>query len=352
MFLLRPVTEDDLGALLELSRQTAHGLTTLPSDERILGRRVRRSLESFARIATEPEPGDAYLLVLEDLESGQVVGTSALFSKVGGFEPFYAYRIETSVHESRTLGVRKEVGALHLVAEHAGPSEIGTLFLLPKARRGGTGRLLSLGRFLLIAEHPEAFDEKVIAEMRGVIDEAGHSPFWEAIGRHFFDVDLSTADFWSAEDKSVIADLMPTHPIYIPMLPEPAQAVIGRVHPLTEPALHLLESEGFQDAGMVDIFEAGPVIECARDEIRTLRESRVTRVVAVESPGSASKGGVEHLVARHGRTFRAAKGAVEIRDEGLVLPEPLARALEVEAGEEVRHSPARPDADLGTGRSR
>ncbi len=340
MFFLRPVREDDLDALIDLSKATAHGLTTLPTDERILGRRIRTSLESFARLESEPVPGDAYLLVLADLESGRVVGTSALFSKVGGFEPFYAYRIKTSLHESKSLGVRKEVSALHLVTEHDGPTEIGTLFLLPEARRGGNGRLLSLGRFLLIAEHRTAFDETVIAELRGVIDEKGESDFWEALGRHFFDVDLPTADFFSVEDKSIIADLMPIQPIYIPLLPKAAQAVIGRVHPLTEPALHLLEAEGFHDAGMVDIFEAGPVVECPRDEIRTVRESLVARVVSIDEPEQPGEDQPEFLVTRR-RDFRAAKGSFRVSDAGLEISPALARALEIEVGEEARYAPFR-----------
>jgi len=341
MHVLRPVQESDLDALVALSRETAHGLTTLPTDERILGRRIRRSLESFARLDSEPEPGDAYLLVLEDLATRRIDGTSGLFSKVGGFEPFYAYRIEKSLHESKTLDVRKEVSALHLVAEHDGPTEIGTLFLSPEARHGGLGRLLSLGRFLLIAEYPGAFDETVIAEMRGVINEAGQSPFWEALGRHFFDVDLPTADLFSAEDKTFIADLMPTHPIYIPLLPADAQAVIGRVHPLTEPALHLLESEGFRDAGMVDIFEAGPVVECPRDEIRTLRESRVARVSEIANRVETDPALPEYLITRR-RSFRAARAACSLSEDGIAISRELADALETEVGEEVRYAPLRP----------
>ncbi len=340
MVFLRPVKEQDLAALMALSRETAHGLTTLPRDERILGRRIRSSLESFLRLETEPVEGDQYLLVLEDTESGQVVGTSAIVSKVGGFKPFYAYRVESSVHESEALGVHKQVEALHLITEHDGPSEIGTLFLLPNMRRAGTGRLLSLGRFLLIAEHPSAFDSTIIAEMRGVIDDEGQSVFWEALGRHFFDVDLSTADYKSIEDKTFIADLMPTHPIYIPMLPKEVQAVIGKVHPLTEPAKHLLEDEGFRDAGMVDIFEAGPVIECLRDEIRTVRESRVARVTSIGELPDTDRRLPEFLISRC-RSFRAAKGPISISEGGVAIPAALAAALEVEVGDEVRFAPLR-----------
>src|SRR5262249_22653987 len=158
---------------------------------------------------------------------------------------FYAYRIEKAVHESDVLKVRKEVPFLKLVTEHNGPCEIGSLFLAPSYRRDGNGRFLSLVRFLFMAEQPKRFDPVVIAELRGVIDDLGHSAFWDALGRHFFEVEYPTADYLSMVNKKFIADLMPSHPIYIPLLPKEAQAVIGQVHEQTRPALKILEDEGF-----------------------------------------------------------------------------------------------------------
>jgi arginine N-succinyltransferase len=344
MFVLRPARETDLEAVLGLGRESKHGLTTLRSSERIIRRRIRNSIDSFLRIESDPIAGDEYFLVLEDLETRTLVGTSAIFTKVGGFQPFYAYRVETSIHESKTLDVRKELRVLHLVTEHDGPSEIGTLFLSPRARGTGAGRLLSLGRFLLIAEYRPAFDETLIAEMRGIIDDDGRSPFWEALGRHFFDVDLPTADSMSTEDKSFIADLMPTHPIYIALLPRDAQEVIGRVHADTEPAVRLLEAEGFRDSGMVDIFEAGKVIECPRDEIRSVRESKVMRIDSLGHPRSDETGRAPYLIARRSE-FRATVGEAEIRDGGVTISSEIALALEIHVGDEVRLTPLRAAAE-------
>ncbi|MFH7127688.1 arginine N-succinyltransferase [Klebsiella pneumoniae] len=53
-----------------------------------------------------------------------------------------------------------------------------TLFLDPQWRKEGNGYLLSKSRFLFMAAFRERFNEKVVAEMRGVIDEQGYSPFW------------------------------------------------------------------------------------------------------------------------------------------------------------------------------
>src|SRR5207302_321780 len=246
MLVIRPIALPDLDQLEALTALTGYGLTTLPRDKQLLRRRIRESIRGFEKLTDDDRPrGETYLFVMEDLSTGKVVGTSAIVAKVGGFDPFYAYRIETTVHESKMLKVRKEVQVLHLVREHDGPCEIGSLFLAPQYRRGGAGRLLSLCRFLFMAQFPEYFDPEVIAEMRGVVDEKGGSPLWDHLGRHFFDIDYPTADYLSMVNKRFIADLMPKHPIYIPLLPKDAQAVIGKVHEQTEPALRMLEAEGF-----------------------------------------------------------------------------------------------------------
>ncbi|PWS15075.1 arginine N-succinyltransferase, partial [Klebsiella pneumoniae] len=76
------------------------------------------------------------------------------------------------------------------------------------------------------------FNAKVVAEMRGVIDEHGYSPFWESLGKRFFAIEFSRADYLSGTGKKAfIAALMPKHPLYIDFLSDEARAVIGQVHP-------------------------------------------------------------------------------------------------------------------------
>src|SRR3954471_10785177 len=221
MLVLRPVSLKDLDALLELTRSTGYGLTTLPADPQFLRKRILKSQRSFEGMSEQPA-GEAFLLVLEEADSGKVIGTSGMVSKVGGFEPFYAFRIETTVHESKQLAVRKEIPVLHLVAEHNGPCEIGSLFLSPASRGGHSGRVLSLSRFLFMADHEQCFDPVVLAEMRGVVDGSGRSAFWDAVGQHFFDIDFGKADYLSVINKRFMAELMPKHPVYITLLPPEA----------------------------------------------------------------------------------------------------------------------------------
>lgn len=163
-------------------------------------------------------PGD---LSLCDGGSGEEKGHrhQCAYSKVGGFEPFYSYRIEKETFKSSQIQISKEVPILRLHEEHNGPSEVGSLFLHPDYRRGGNGWFLSLIRFVFVAEHPHFFEDSIISEIRGVIDENDNSPFWDAIGRHFFGIDFKQADYLSVVNKKFIAELMPDHPIYITMLP-------------------------------------------------------------------------------------------------------------------------------------
>jgi arginine N-succinyltransferase len=333
----------DLKALLRLSASAGPGLTTLPHDEALLKNRIGDSRRGFARMAEKPG-GETYLFALEELRTRRVVGTSGVVSKVGGFEPFYAYRMETAVHASAMLGVRREIRVLKLLEEHNGPSEIGTLYLHPKHRGGIAGRLLSLGRFLFMADHLRFFDKSVLAEMRGRFDARGRSPFWEALGRHFFGIDFQLADRLILRDKRFIAELMPRHPIYIPLLPKAAQAAIGKVHPETAPALRMLEGEGFAATDMADIFEGGPVVSCAVDKIRSVKESRVAMVRQI----TGRRIEAEPWLLSNGRAkkFRACAAPIQlIPGRGLRIGRAAALALQVEEGDAVRFVSLRPGAE-------
>ncbi len=340
MLLIRPARLDDQDGLEALAQSAGVGMTTLPPDARLLRERVLRSTHAFAADPQRPG-GEQYLFVMEDLRVGRVVGTCGIVAKVGGFEPFYAYALRQTQHASKELAVSREVSTLHLVENHAGPSEIGTLFLESTHRGGGNGRLLSLSRFLFMADHPRRFDDRVIAEMRGVLDEQGQSPFWDAIGRHFFDMEFARADALSAADKTFIADLMPKHPIYVPMLPHQVQAVIGEVHEETRPALGLLRQEGFVFGDHIDIFDAGPLVIADRAQVRTIRESAVAEVVDIVAEVGLPE---TYLIGNSRLSFRACLGHLRLLDPFRVeVPRDLALALELRVGDKLRYVHARPE---------
>jgi arginine N-succinyltransferase len=192
--------------------------------------------------------------------------------------------------------------------------------------------MLQLVRFLFMAEHPDAFERVVVSEMRGVSDDQGRSPFWDAIGRHFFDIDFRRADYLSIVNKRFIADLMPDHPIYIPLLPKDAQDVIGVPHEHSKPAVKNLEAEGFTFANEVDIFDAGPVYQCERTKIRTIRESRRALVIEIADPIESPR----HMIATSGREFRACQGKADFGQDGVRIDRASADALQVRQGDVVR----------------
>lgn len=339
MLVIRPVRDDDIDQLLELAGHKTFGLTTLPNDRKLLEQCIQDSLRGFEKVGGEKPRGESYLFVMHDTDVDKVVGTSAIVSKVGGFLPFYAYRIETTVHESKMLNMRKEIPTLHLIMEHNGPCEIGSLFLLPDYRRRGRGRALSLVRFLFLAQHPEFFDPVVIAEIRGVIDEHGRTAFWDALGKHFFDLEYPT-DYLSIVNKEFIGDLMPRHPIYIPLLPKEAHEVIGKVHEKTIPALKILQGEGFSIQNLVGIFDAGPVVSCPRDEIRTVRESMNAPIDKITNEPIDSS---PYIVSNARRDFRACQCSLAFGDHGVILTSEASKALNTNVGDNVRYATLRPE---------
>ena len=343
MLVVRRVAESDLDPLFDLIQQSELGLTTLAISRGKLQERIEQSLFAFQR-KTEKPTGEPYVFVMEDLSTGTLVGTSTIYSKVGGFEPFYSYQVKKSIHESPELGIRKEIDVLHLNEEHDGPTEIGSLFLAPEYWGQGHGRLLSISRFLFIAEFPKRFEREVIAEMRGVVDQQGHSPLWAALGSHFFQIDFPRAETLTSQSKKFIADLMPKHPIYIPLLPENAQQVIGRVHPNTEPALAMLNKEGFVFRNVVDIFDGGPTVHCESNRIRAVRESRRGTVVEIVPEIRMDE---PLLVANADLDFRCCLGAVQWRDEGAVVDEVTALRLNLKQTDPIRVVPLRPTSHSG-----
>jgi arginine N-succinyltransferase len=338
MLVLRPIRESDLSGLVALARATGGGLTTLPPDEAFLGDRIDDSLRAFRPRVRQPG-GEYYLFALEDTRSEELIGVSGIASRVGGYEPWYSYAIQVEQHVHAPLGISRQIPVLHLKKEHRGPSEVCSLFLRPDRRHGDAGRLLSLGRFLFMGAHRARFTPLVIAELRGYIDQTGHSPFWEAVGRHFFEFDFYRADvLCGLGEKAFIADLMPRHPIYVPLLSPEVQAVIGRVHHDTEPARAILLAQGFEQLQEVDIFDAGPLLRGKLEDLKVVRQSRtaVVRSAAAVIPVTAPS----LLVSNAGLDFRAGLGRVHVHEDGSVsLAREMAEALSVEAGEKVALAP-------------
>jgi arginine N-succinyltransferase len=168
-FRVRPATAQDFAPIYEMAKLTGGGFTNLPPDRATL-------VAKLARLEDE-QTDDMYMFVLEDPDKRLMRGTCQIFGQVGVIQPFYSYHLSTLTQSSPELGKTFRNQLLTLTTDLEGSSEVGGLFLHPLARAGGWGSLLARSRYLFMKQHRGRFGERTLAELRGVMDEAGKCPF-------------------------------------------------------------------------------------------------------------------------------------------------------------------------------
>ncbi|RQV13326.1 arginine N-succinyltransferase [Burkholderia cenocepacia] len=337
MIVVRVVQTGDVDALVSLAQETGPGLTTFKPDRDALAARIERSRRTLEGHAAPGEAG--YFFVMEDSKTRDIAGVCGIETQVGLEQPFYNYRVSTVVHASQELGVWTRMSALNISHDLTGYAEVCSLFLSPRYRTGGVGGLLSRSRFMFIAQFRDRFPERICAELRGHFDEDGTSPFWRAVGSHFYQIDFNAADYLSSHGrKSFLAELMPRYPVYVDLLPQDAQDAVGLTHRDTLPARKMLEAEGLRYQNHVDIFDAGPVLECHVNDLRTVRESVVVPV-AIGVP-DARDDAPRSLVSNTSLgDFRVGVAPGVVENGAFVLSADDAAALDVKAGDPVRVLP-------------
>ncbi|MCJ2183356.1 arginine N-succinyltransferase [Novosphingobium sp. 1949] len=337
-FLLRAARESDLEALYRMAKSTGGGFTNLPPDRPTLKAKLETAATCFAR-AEDTLGNDLFAFILENTETGRIAGTCQIFSQVGTKYPFYSYRIGRITQHSKELDRTFRAEMLTLCTDLDGSSEVGGLFLDAGERAAGVGKLLARSRYLFMRAHRARFADRTLAELRGAIDDAGNSPFWDGLAGRFFDMSFRDADEFNARHgHQFIADLMPKHPIYTALLSEAARQVMGQPHFSGRPAKRMLENEGFTFRDYVDIFDGGPSMMAETDRIRTIREALDRPITAITG---ASADMPSHLVAcgRLGQ-FRAGLGHVVETEGGVSLDRGAATLLGLAVGDTVTFAPA------------
>ncbi len=331
-FRVRPARGSDFNAIYQMAKLTGGGFTNLPADRATLVEKLALSDKSFAREG-DGQAGDLYMFVLEDPAKRAIRGTCQIWGQVGVHEPFYSYHLSTFTQSSPELGKTFRNQMLSLTTDLEGSSEVGGLFLHPEIRSGGWGALLARSRYLFIKEHRPRFGDRTLAELRGVMDDAGNAPFWDALAGRFFDMTFPEADRFNAmHGTKFIADLMPRTPIYVALLAESAKPVMGQPHPSGRAALRMLEKEGFIYDRYIDIFDGGPTVTAPTDRIRTVREAIEETVLEV------GEGGTQKMILATGRmkSFVACCATVKtVARKGLMIDADAARLLGVKAGDRV-----------------
>jgi arginine N-succinyltransferase len=299
MIVVRVVQRGDVDALMRLAQETGPGLTTFKPDRDALAARVERARRTMEDKAEPHEAG--YFFVMEDTDTGDVAGVCGIETAVGLQQPFYNYRVSTVVHASQDLGIWTRMSALNISHDLTGYAEVCSLFLSPRYRTSGVGGLLSRSRFMFLAQFRERFPQRLCAEL---------------------------------------AELMPRYPVYVELLPEEAQQCVGLTHSDTIPARRMLEAEGLRYENHVDIFDAGPVLECHIADLRTVRESVLAQVEIADAPARAPQDGPKSMVSNTSLgDFRVGVVAGVPQDGVFRLSATEAAALDVKAGDLVRVLP-------------
>jgi arginine N-succinyltransferase len=335
MYVIRPISSKDQEAFEHFAFSASIGLTNLPKNKERLKRKILMSEISFSKDISAPKD-EIYLFVLEDIKTGNVVGTSGILSRVGYPHQAFFYQIETLQIDSDVAEVPKEQQILRVVPETTGSSEICSLYLLPEYRKGGLGKLLSLSRFLFIASFPKRFEKRIVAELRGKIDENGSAPFWEGLGRHFCQISFQELYARLDKNRNFISEILPDHPIYVSLLPQTAQEAIGQTFEHTKPALKMLQKEGFTQSSYIDLFDGGPLMEASAGNIRSIKNSRTASIEL----SNTEVFGEEALISNKNLDFRACMGKIHyISDHRVIIQKDVADALRLKKDDIIRYLP-------------
>lgn len=335
MFLIRPANVDDVSTLLKLARMVH--FINLPADNEIIRGKVVRSRKSFAGEPASPHERE-FVFVLEDTETGNVIGTSSLIPCMSWPGRPHTFLV---VRKRERYSTDLQTGHVHMTlqlgTDETGPSEVGGLVLGPSYRRHEQrlGALLSLIRFHFIGRHRSWFSDRIIAEMMGPMTADSRNLFWEHLGRRFINLSFAEADLFCQRSREFITSLFPPEEIYVSLLPAEARNMIGKVGQETEPALKLLERIGFRYGGHVDPFDGGPYLEAKVDDIELVRTTRMSTLgpTAADLPGLG-------LVSVHRKSnFRAVRTPCAETGDTVSISAEAAEALKAAPGDEIAFTP-------------
>lgn len=332
MMVVRPCRASDLAGIEKVVTQNVARISSVSHNRDKLSEHIDHSMRSFAQ-----EPGvegtEFYLFVLEDLETGEIRGTSGIAASAGNGHPFFNYRLDELIHSSQQLDVHQKVPVLYLSHALTGKTQLSSFAIDAELHDSDAFSLLSRARLLFVKQFREKFGDDIIVELQGVVDEQGDSPFWDSLGRHFFAMDYATIEHYQGiKNRSFITEMMPPHPIYVPLLTAEARQVMGQPDNSADATCRLLYREGFKPSEFVDIFDGGPTLIAGLEQLQTVANARSKQVKCTDSSM-----GLRYLVSNHAfDDFRCTLG--QLTDgvgDTLRLNRQVVSALGIEEGEDV-----------------
>lgn len=340
MFILRSVQPKDLKDLFKLSNIMT--FINLPPDEEIIRAKIESSRTSFHHPSKDLSK-NYYIFVLEDFESGEILGVSMIHAQHGTEdEPHFYLSVGQEAKFSQTINTGFVHGTLKLGLDTNGPTEIGGLILNPDYRgnKDKLGKQLSFVRFLYMAINPDRFKTMIHSELMPPLDKHNNSPLWEAVGRRFLNMNYHEADILSRNNKEFILSLFPSENIYQTLLPMEARESIGKVGKETEPVKRMLESIGFKYTYEVDPFDGGPHYRCPLTEIKPVKEKITGNLIAAETFEKSKARDCLIALEHPDHDFFAVRTAIEVHGDGRISMDPVAvKTLNIKLPQKVTAIP-------------
>lgn len=334
-YLIRDACASDIDDIFELSKLL--NTINLPANKPELEQVIVNSEASFSLQENDIKQR-SFLFVLTN--NNRVIGTSQIFAKHGTLSsPHLYFQVEHDERYSETLKKFFRHKTLRLCQSFDGPTEIGSLVLDTNYRNTPEklGTFLSYVRFLFIAMKPHYFSHTVLAELLPPLGSQFESALWNAVGHKFTGLSYYEADMISRTNKEFIKTLFPSGEMYVTLLPESAQEVIGQVGKNSKGAAYLLSKIGFRYSHRVDPFDGGPHFEAEQDEISLLKEALKGRIQADENTVKDSLGIVGRFSPKHesGNRFKALVSPCRSDGGEIYAPSSVLLALGMASNEEV-----------------
>jgi arginine N-succinyltransferase len=249
---IRPAVPGDFGGLIPLLPAPGQGVPLLP-----------------------PAAGDGgreWLLVAVRGPGEAVAGCVRVRRAIGLDRPRFWYHVGCAVHAApglerfhrqRTLLLGNDLtGAWEIADLACDTATIGLEAQGVLLRRLLRAALALIARQRAMASPAVAGDPTVICELPGLRDASGRSPFWQSLGRHFYDGDtLLAAERFGPAWKTHVAALLPAEPLLVSFLTLEAQAALSVPGHGAEPAARVLYEAGLRAGRHVTLDDAGPVYE-------------------------------------------------------------------------------------------
>lgn len=254
-------------------------------------------LAEWSLEAALPAAADETLLVAQaaasDDEPAVLMGALRLRQAVGMTLPRVWYHVGCTVHAASELGLFHRQRTLILGHDHTGASELADIVWacddVAVSEQAATLHLLVQTALLVLARHRGRYAERLIAELPGLRDSTGQSPFWQGLGRHFFSGDpQAAAATHGAAWRTHVSALLPRQLIYTAFLPDAAQAAIAQAHPDALLLREVLEQAGLRYSHHVNVEDAGPLLEAPTDDLPSVRRARQWTLAESTQEGGAA----------------------------------------------------------------